>query len=66
MAQTSEYLSDYWPGQNVLGQILMELQSEICDIYASPDIDEVSLDDNTKKCKAQSPLVSDISKVVQS
>ncbi len=28
MAQTKECLSEYWPGQNVIGMILMELRAE--------------------------------------
>ncbi len=32
VAKTLECLSDYWPKQNVMGKILMELQSEIQDM----------------------------------
>ena len=30
IASTRECLSNYWPGQNVMGTLLMEIRSEIC------------------------------------
>ncbi len=44
VVQTLECLSDYWPGKNMLGEILME----VCD--------EVQKSDDLRKRKAASPL----------
>ncbi len=50
--QTHECLPDFWPGQNTMGCILMDVRSEL---QAAKD----------KKWKASSPLESDQVKVVK-
>ncbi len=54
VAQTKECLSDYWPGKNIMGQILMDLQGKI-----RQQLGDNSSHDEGKKCKATSPLSSD-------
>ncbi len=41
-----ECLPEFWPGQNLMGHILMELQVEF----------QLELRESEKKCKAESPM----------
>ncbi len=52
--QTKECLVDFWPGENVMGNILMTLHHELQDMTISED----------EECrhKAESPLSKDLSK----
>ena len=54
--QTKECLADFWPGENVMGNIglLMELCQEVQDMTISEEEDW--------KHKAESPLSNDLSK----
>ncbi len=56
VAQTKECLTEYWPGQNVMGTILMELRAEF------QSTGEVSEPEDGQKRKASSPLDSDLTK----
>ena len=64
IAQTNKCLSDYWPGQNVLGQILMELRDEFHASSLPPVEEDSGQDKDSKKHKASSLLAND-SKVVR-
>ncbi len=50
--QTLDCLPDYWPGENKLGEILMDLRLELQDTT-----------DPERKQKASSPLANDCSKL---
>ena len=50
--QTLDCLPDYWPGENKLGEILMDLRLELQDAT-----------DPERKQKALSPLANDCSKL---
>ncbi len=56
VTQTLECLSDYWPGQNIMGSVLMEVCDEIQKQQLSVTDEH---QDEGKKQKAGSPLVSD-------
>ncbi len=51
--QMHECLPDFWPGKNMMGQILMEVWSEVSLI-------------EERKCKASHPLENDQVKVIKS
>ena len=51
VAQTLECISDYWPGANHMGKILMELHSELQQLNSHENATH-----EEKKCKAESPL----------
>ncbi len=48
--QMRECLSDYWPGENHMGKILMVLRD---------DIEKQTMESNSSKHKAASPLAND-------
>ena len=56
VAQTKECLTEYWPSQNIMGMILMELRAEF------QSAGEASEPEDGQKRKASSPLVSDLNK----
>ncbi len=49
---TCECLSEFWPGENVMGNILMQLHATFCE--------EQHLAEGANKCKAASPLSGDL------
>ena len=49
---TCDCLSEFWPGENVMGDILMQL----CATFR----EEQHLAEGAKKCKAVSPLLGDL------
>ena len=51
LQQMKECLSDYWPGENHMGKILMVLRD---------DIQKQIMESDSSKCKAASPLVNDL------
>ncbi len=55
MEQTSQCLPEFWPGQNQMGKVLIDLR-----LRFQQDIDRDSAD--TIKCKVESPLMSESSK----
>ena len=55
MEQTIQCLLEYWPSQNQMGKILVDLRQKF-----QQELERDSAD--TAKCKAESPLMSESSK----
>ncbi len=59
VAQTKECLTEYWPGQNVMGMILMELRAGFQSTGEASELED------GQKRKASSPLISDLNKQIK-